>query len=616
MAIGTLKAGVNSQDVTASTGTDVVDTVNYLYEYVEALPEAADVAGAVSKSSVFEKASSELDVNSLVIGKSVLVDNDIYFSASSDIPDNTTLDAKWFGFLPDVDALTILNITGDGPQTFTPITVNMDEGSTEFQSTTSYSIGDYVFIRSQTLMPDPNTQGVKFGQIFKIENKVGNIYTVDVPSEYTFTVADTAECAVCLMKENITIKNLVINSENYANLVFFGIRCYYVNNLTIENLKIIGTKDRYSADIESASAIKIGHCLNVRINNVITNHIGWYGIEVLGACRNVDITNTSGTDCRHAISINWSEAYGEPVAVKHTKCFAYDCTSAGLDTHDVGKRITYYDCESYGSKTDSGFQQRCNEVEYHDCIAKYNELDGFVQRLITVKSRLFNCTSDWNTRHGYGFSLTGADVIDCNGSFNVSDAISIRGGSIIRGKWIDNVRAIKAGGDNATNPQFPLLIDGIYAPKSATQLRLIYLSGGTGVKPEMITMKNSYIVGYAKEIFIKAGYATNPRDAITYDNQLFDDNGTTTTLSGIATLTAGAATVNSLAIIKGIITSSADSKMSVYPKIKITPLTQDVNSNRGFAFVDSIDRADTANAFTIKSTNAADTSSFIWSVSY
>jgi len=58
MAIGVLKAGVNSQDVTASTGTDVVDTVNYVYGY--AIGEV--IAGLSSESKLESIIRSSLDV--------------------------------------------------------------------------------------------------------------------------------------------------------------------------------------------------------------------------------------------------------------------------------------------------------------------------------------------------------------------------------------------------------------------------------------------------------------------------------------------------------------------------------------------------------------------------
>jgi len=123
MAIGTLKAGVNSQDVTASTGSDVADTVNYVYETVEALPSAAVITNRAKtgmlKTTFF--GNSYVNRPTGFVKPFASKSNDVYFLKNAgnggdesaellarlnDVPDNTDLVFVFEGVNDSIYAVT------------------------------------------------------------------------------------------------------------------------------------------------------------------------------------------------------------------------------------------------------------------------------------------------------------------------------------------------------------------------------------------------------------------------------------------------------------------------------------------------------------------------------
>jgi len=102
MAIGILKAGVNSQDVTASTGTDVVDTVNYLYETHGLLLTANDQSYASANSLAIQAA---LDLTGSVDIWPSEIGGDIYIDSTLKIKSDTSLITKNGGVLKIRDGI-------------------------------------------------------------------------------------------------------------------------------------------------------------------------------------------------------------------------------------------------------------------------------------------------------------------------------------------------------------------------------------------------------------------------------------------------------------------------------------------------------------------------------
>ena len=81
MAIGVLKAGINSQDATASNGDDLVDTVNYVYGKaikIVMLSDYAD-ADAVNSATAYDNALTYADS----IGAALVVNGDFDFAGES-----------------------------------------------------------------------------------------------------------------------------------------------------------------------------------------------------------------------------------------------------------------------------------------------------------------------------------------------------------------------------------------------------------------------------------------------------------------------------------------------------------------------------------------------------
>lgn len=590
-------------------------------ESAESLKSAARSARAISGStlttSMFDSELSPLSAAVQAIfdtpsPTSVIMSASEVLSSYISVKSNAVIDGRMWNVNPSVSGFQAFNIEGGGPGEFTALLADFNEGDYQFQSAVAFNIGDWVYLRSQLVLPEPNEQGVKAAQIFKITDKSGDTYTVDISSRYSFLVADSAEVAPCDMRENITIKNLNLNSENYNHIYTMAVRCKFVANLVIENLHVIGTKVRYGSDVGGSTAIKLDSCVNVLVKRCSAKHIGWYGVETLGACRSIDIERFLGVDCRHTTSVNWSEEYGEPIDIAHKYCLSERSIKTGFDTHDRGKNILFFRCISNGSIEDSGFQQRAEDVYFFECEAYRNYYDGFIQRgPISKQPTLVRCIANHNMREGFSMNTAGGILLDCTAHYNTRDGAKMRGGIVRGGRYTDNDRcAIQPGGEGTEAPQKPLLIEGVTAPRSDRQTRFCYFNNANGTLPHMVTIRNNNIVGYEDHALWRAGYATVPRSPKSYGNVLFNDEAGFET-SGEIQLVDGSATVSSSAIMRVRISdASSQWEFSVTPCIELKHTYTSVNA--GALFVTGLNNG----VFTIQSTNPDDASIIEWSVSY
>lgn len=540
----------------------------------------------------------------------VVIDKNLSVSSAIDIGPGVSFIGDGSVISPLAAGMTILRVSGTAPVSFSLLTTDSLAGSTEIQTTLSLASGDWVELRSETVLPAPNDQGVKCGQIVQIEQVLGgNRFKVSRFLEYDFLVSATASCGVVGMRENITIENLVINPQDYSVLMSIPVWIKYAANVRIKNLVIRGTKVKGGADVLAASGLKINSCINVTIDTITLEHIGWYGIELLGSSQNIKVKNLIGFDCRHSFSINWSEAYGEPCDVLVEDSFSNASTLTGFDTHDRGKRVIFRRCVSSGSIADSGFQLRASGTEAHECTAVENFYDGYTGRGGAAGAKLFNCTSIKSKRTAYNFPEFGANLYECSAFDSGVSGAAMKGGLIRGGKWERNNFAFDCGTSDTSSPQTTLIIEDVEAPFSASQPRLMYFRGAQNRRPEIVTLRGSKVFGYGRNITIADGgaYDATSPSPVSYGNKLLEHTAAAPT-SGIATLVAGTLNVLTAAALSAPFSGTA---LAANSKIRLTLVAP--GGTVGAAYISAVA---TGSGFIIKSTSATDTSTYKWELEY
>lgn len=527
-----------------------------------------------------------------------------------------TIDCNGFRLIPN-QTTAGLQIWGDGETgDFSNLASDMSIGSNTFVVTASYNIGDYVFIKSTATLPSPNVNGNQRGQIFKLTNKNSFVnegvtyytYKTDCASEYDFTQVQSANSTKHVMLKNVVIDNFYLNEENYSQQFTIGLNFKNIVNLTINNPIGIGSKTKYGSDVSGRSFIKINNCINVTINNAQANHIGWYGIEILGACRNIKINGGYGHDCRHAVSINWLDSgHGEPIDVKIYDFIADRCTLSGLDSHDRGLRIKWVNCVSRYSVADSGFQQRANISFYEGCIAYGNALHGFAGRnSLTARGNLVNCEAYSNLYSGFVYDEFGANILNCksyaNGDsgFYVSSG-NINGGSSTGNQWSVRVPYISTD-DNI------LTVSGLYATaNTGGNGNHVYFENMTNYNVERAIFNSCILTGFSQTPFVgsPSGNKDGQFPLTNGYNKLTTPSATKNRLKGLVTLSSGTARV-SVPVHRYISTTSTP--LSVKDKIILSVRT--ASSAGALRYV-----LDTSEAyFDIFSTNSSDASVIEWEI--
>lgn len=527
-----------------------------------------------------------------------------------------TIDCNGFKIIPN-QTTAGLQIEGGGETGDTSsLSSDMNIGSNTFVVTAStYNIGDYVFIKSGATFPAPNENNNNCGQIFKITNKNSFVndgityytYRTDTSSEYDFSVANSSSCIKHNMLKNVVIDNFYLNEENYSQQFSLGLNLKNIDNLTLNNPIGIGSKTRYGSDITGRSFIKINNCLNVIVNNTKANHIGWYGIEILGACRNVKINGGYGHDCRHAVSINWLDSgFGEPIDVIIYDFIADKCTLSGLDSHDRGKRIKWVNCVSRYSVADSGFQQRCNESSYENCVAYGNALHGFVGRGLTLQGKLLNCEAYSNSYSGITYIEYGVNALNCKTYINADSGFYVASGNIDGGSATGNQYCVRVP-YVTTNTQ-DLIVSNIYATaNTGGNGNHVYFEDMTNYNVERATFNSCKFYGFTQTPFVgtPSGNKDGQFPLTDGNNKLTAPTSTKNRFKGIVTLASGTARV-SVPVHRFISTSGT--LLGVKDKIILSVRTA---SNAGaLRYV-----LDTSEAyFDIFSTNSSDASVIEWEI--
>lgn len=534
---------------------------------------------------------------------------DISLTSALTIGSNTTLIGKHGSrLLPPASPIAMVSARGTEPSVFTALTVNALRGATTFTSLVSLNVGDWIEFRSDALLPPPNTQVVKNGNLRKVVLKSGNIYTLDRPLDYDFLTTDNAVYGVATVLENITIRNVQTNREDFTNITSISYDFLYCANLIIEDCTAIGSKFPFGPDFSPRSGIKINNCVNVSIIRPTLRHQAWYGVEILGMTDNVVIDTPYGYDCRHTVSVNWSGPFGQPIDVTTRDGISEKSSLSGFDCHDNGLNVLFENCKSYYSG-DDGFQLRAPNSKAIGCYSYGSVNDGFAGIEGATGLIFEDCTAENNGRNGFNLGYEGGTLINCNGYNNASSGAVMLGGKVSGGKWTDNNFGFDCGGDfSVGTPQYHLEIENIDAPFSADQPRLLFFRGAQARETELVTLRDSKIIGYGANVCIAQGYGSIPNAPVFSGNILFQHTAAQPT-SGTLTLVAGTLAVNTTSLI--VTNPGAGTALATTPEIRVSMMVP--GGTVGAPFVQNLSNG---TAFRITSTSATDTSKYKWELFY
>jgi hypothetical protein len=418
----------------------------------------------------------------------------------------------------------------------------------------NFTAGDWVKLVSDGLLDGPMGEiSKKKGELVQVDSVSTDTLTLKSGILDAYATADTAKVAVAPMVSNITIRGL------RTDTIWRSLVCRWVENLTIIDPFIenqVGT---------SGCGIAINDCVNVKITNTTAKECAWYGIQVDRSSRNVLIDGITGEGCRHVVTTLANDTYGQVRNLTVRNGWANNSALSAWDTHEAGENILYENLYSM-EDGDHGIQVRAFRVKAKDCVIEKSNADSYsVEYEVGTEIEFINCKSRYAGRDGIASKAPDTLALNCDMLDSTNRGYRFAGGRIRGGSAERNASAAVTYNNNATRA--PLLIEGLYAPKSTEQTT--FLAGGDGLNLDLkeITVLNCVIPGYAYNGIFASGTGDPP---FHQGNQLFQD---ATKTQGIATLTNGEVAVS----LAGLIVDSAGGSYHrpVVPNIQLMPLDGD-----------------------------------------
>ncbi|HCE8951664.1 TPA: hypothetical protein NHT77_000806 [Raoultella ornithinolytica] len=407
-------------------------------------------------------------------------------------------------FLPGNVPITLIEGFGKAPEHWENLTSDALSGSSViFIRSDLFNVGDWVELNSDELIKE-NVQG-KRGCLRRIISKDGTgpySYQLDTPLYESYNSKYNARVGVATVIEDVILDGINCNQQKFKNLIKFGINLRYAVNVKIISPKIYGSKVKNSADIKSFSGLKLYNCRNVQVISPYFESLGWYGVEILGFSQDVTIIGGAARDVRHSVCINESAPYGEPTNVEIKGFNSFNTTLSGFDTHRVGKNILFENCKSE-SANDCGFQIRTDKVKVINCSAYNSRFDGLIVRGDNPQGPIIE-KGDYsnNNRSGINFFNCVGSILNSHISCNKVSGIVILGGRISGAEIYNNGVAIDCGGSNYKKRQSDTLVENINAPASEIQKHFLLLRNEEGRSSSYVTLLNSEIPGYGRDVFI------------------------------------------------------------------------------------------------------------------
>lgn len=510
--------------------------------------------------------------------------------------------------------INTLAIQGTAPATFVTLSSNALTGarSAAVADGSAFSEGQWVFLRSQAVLPDClNSNGRKRGEWQQVAGVATNTVHFLGTLLYDYLTSDTAEVSTdtgCMV-ENITVEGFALDTGTLPSGTVRGIQAQYAANLRITDFDIRNTRALEGADNGSSVGINLDNVVNCWALRGRLLNLGYYGWAVDGASRRVWVSDVNFTRCRHATSIINNGAYGEPAYIHHDRLQAEYSILSGFDTHDVGRHIFYDRCVSI-SAGDHGFNCRAPLVNYTNCQSERSTLDGFAIAASCPDVVLDNCRALNNTRHGVASKNT--DAVIRGGRFDTNNTgltfwaagVTVRGGRIEGCEIVNNGR-LAIGWATEGGVQGRLTVRGVTAPQDGTnQTTFLGFEDAISGTYDLLDLTDSYLPGYTSNLLVVLGNEAVAGLPMMSGNRLIVDAAGAEMVMD-ATLVAGTYTVNTTAVRNYAGATGSTSKCAIRTMIALEPIAW--GGTPGNVRV----TAKTDNtSFVLTSDNAGDTSTY------
>lgn len=549
----------------------------------------------------------------------------IYVGSGFSIPSHTkVVFSKRAVILPDVSNTEIFMLRGNFPADYTSLTADsfMGDVAISVASTAGLQAGDWIYIRSKAVLAGINTFGNLTAEIRRIEKIVGKTITINQSLQYDFKVADRSDVGkIGAFVENVEIHGLRIGQYGFKTKFWRGIAMNFCMNVRIFDACFIGSRDVGGADMEGAGAVVIRNSVDVVVDRLRANEIGWYGVSLTGACQHIKIKDGLFEKCRHATSVVWQDTdadYGEPHEILISDCVSTNSTLSGFDAHDTGRGITYVNCAAFDSG-DNGFQIRndgptrlinCTAIRSQNDGVKISSLIGEDEDKVKQIRTVIIDGGQYSDNRRYGINSTADMCRITNADFegNANSAI------IAVGTVVANCTFNRNGGNNGAityghSSALPVTDFTITASRFYYDAqRQPYIVQARAVYDERerlrhLRMTHNLFSGYAAVALvysITTGSVPHPA---------MDDNHFDTDYAshrGLTILKSGAATVNS----SYVYVSNNGTYRATNPKIKLTVTAP--GGTGGALYIERV----AAGSFTIRSTSNTDASTVLWEIGY
>jgi hypothetical protein len=596
----------SANTVYTPSGTGAVDRT--VADVLKDRPISVKDFGAVGDGATPSRAAIQAALNA---AKSVFIPSGNYLLDTTvlSVPSDRKIYGEPGTVLIAPEGLQIIfNIVGGDPSNFTALTANALRGARQIEVTSVDNIveGSWVFIRSQALLPGPNTQGSKVGEWNFVTSISSLTLNLRYSLLYDYNAADTAEAGPADVKSNVHISDIKFVVADGADQSIAAVRANNANNIVLDRLHAVG---KFAATTHfGISHFRFGGlgCVNVRVNNCISDDAGHYGVSVSGACRDIHIDQLTAYGGRHATSIVWgsSSSYGEPVNIKHTRCVSYSARLSAFDTHESGRDIDFEACVAMDAgavEPGSGFQVRNNNTTIRGCLTENSTLRGIDISSglegITVSDTIIRKPGSSQSGISAGSAvLTNVKIEDASTGFAVAQGAML---NCSARRCSTVIRARRNGTE-----QKALSVINLDAPfASGQQTTLVNRLTDTEAVTSLITFIGGDISGYGNNlsrwgtsVILEKG--ANFLDARTHPSAA---------MFGTATLTAGEVTVSTAAVRNAAASGTTSGPSAYRSLIEIAPIGD--GTDAGALYVEQITDA---TSFVVKSTNASDARAFVW----